>query len=409
MLGYNGGYTVIMIDLQATIEEQSNNVDESEGFLLYCNSQGEALTNNDSVRDEDLILSKFNDLYYVTQSSPRHLVVSSYSDSANAYILYFTPYRGYLFYMSKIQMIFFIISISMILLIPFYYRIISKSYFKPMANLMSTMEKIRDGSINEKVQIDFRIKELLDINMTFNQMMDEIKHLKIESYERELQRKQAFLQYLQMQIKPHFFLNCLKILYSMAEQRKYDKIQNMIIGLSNYLRNFFKDNMSLVTVKYEIEYVENYINLQKNSMQQDVECIIETDNSIVNYCIPVLLIQTFVENCIKYARKPDESLSIQINIIELTLEDNNLIDIIIQDNGYGFKEEILEQLNSDVTFEYSDKNVGITNVKQRLYLLYGEKANVQFSNTKQGARCEIIIPATIKPVSGANDEHIDYR
>lgn len=396
MLGYNGGYTVVIIDLQKTIEEQIKNAAIGEGFLFYCTKYGLALSFNKDVNNQDLIVSKFGQKYYLTQNNPRYLVVSNYSDIANIHILYFSPYYGYLYYMSKIQIVFLVIFLFIIALIPFNYRLISKTYFEPMTRLITTMKKIRDGNLNEKVQINYKIKEFQEVNITFNQMMDQINCLKVESYEKVLQRNQAVMQYLQLQIKPHFFLNCLKTLYSMAEQKKYDKMQNMIIQISSHLRYFFKDNMTLVTLEDEIGYVLNYIKLQRNSMLQDVNCEINMDDSVKKRLIPVLLIYPFVENCFKYARRLEQTLCIQITIVELQSQDGNLIDIIISDNGNGFRDEILEQVNSPETFTNTENNIGISNVKQRMYLLYGKKAVLQCCNTPGGAQCEMIIPVAVE-------------
>jgi hypothetical protein len=54
-------------------------------------------------------------------------------------------------------------------------------------------------------------------------MMDQIKSLKIIAYEKTLAAQQAQLQYLQIQIRPHFFLNCLSALYGLAEVGESEK------------------------------------------------------------------------------------------------------------------------------------------------------------------------------------------
>ncbi len=407
VLGNNGAYTVIMIDLNKTIEDQIKNAANGEGFLFYCTIDGVPLSTNKDIIAEDLILSEFGNKYYLTRNNPRFLVVDNYSNIAHVNMLYFIPYYGYLSLMSKIQIVFMLIFILIVILIPLIYKLMSRTYFKPMESLISTMEKIRDGNVNEKLKLNYKIKEFQTVNITFNQMMDQINRLKVESYEKQLQRNQAVMQYLQLQIKPHFFLNCLKTMYSMAEQKKYDRMKDMIIQISSHLRYFLKDTMSRVTLEDEIKYVQNYINLQKNSMLQDVDCEIEVDESVKKCLIPVLLIYPFVENSFKYGRRLSQTLVIHIKIVELKSEGGRLIDIIISDNGNGFKEEILEQVNSGVVFKNTENYVGLSNIKQRMYLLYGDQAVLQCSNTSNGSQCEVIIPVSGKSLEGAADEHID--
>jgi two-component system sensor histidine kinase YesM len=109
----------------------------------------------------------------------------------------------------------------------------------------------------------------------------------------------------------------------------------------------------------------------------------------------VLLIQPFVENSFKYGRKADQALRITIRIFELETEEGNLLDIIITDNGNGFRQEVLEQLNEQTPYQYTENNVGIANICQRLYLIYDEKAILQCNNLEEGAQCEIILPVEV--------------
>lgn len=395
MLGYNGGYTVLFVDLRATIQSQIKNRSEEEGFLYYATMQGEALTKLEEVDEKNLKLDKLEKKYYLTEDAPRLMVVNQYSDMLHVRIFFFIPYKGYFSYMNWMQTLLLLLSLLMVLLIPFCYVLISKSYFRPMENLIRTMEKIRDGNINEKVESNYKIQEFQKVNDTFNQMMAEIKNLKIESWERELQKNRAELQYLQLQLKPHFFLNCLKHLYGMAELKRIDKMQDMIIHISSYLRYFFKDNMTLVTIEDEINHVRNYVSLQKDSLEQDVECEIEIEEQLMNCIIPVLLIQPFVENSLKYGRKANQTLQLEIRIIELKMEEEKLLDIIITDNGNGFSQEVLKQLNVHTSYQYTENNVGIANIRQRLYLIYGDKAVLHCNNTVEGAQCEMILPVVV--------------
>lgn len=405
LLGYNGGYTFLFVDLSATIQNQIKNRSEGEGFLYYTTMQGKALSIQEEVRESDLVTTKFEQEYYLTENEMKYLVVNQASDLLHVRFFYFIPYKGYFSQMDWMQSLFLFLSFFMVLLIPVCYEQISKAYFRPMANLIKTMQKIRDGNIDEKVNSNYRIREFQEVNVTFNQMMIEIKNLKIESWERTFQKNRAELQYLQLQIKPHFFLNCLKNLYGMAELKRYEKMQDMIIQISSYLRYFFKDNMSLVTIGDEINHVKNYITLQKYSLEQDVECDFEIEEQLKDCIIPVLLIQSFVENSFKYGRKTNQTLKITIQIIELKMEEENLLDIIISDNGNGFSREVLDQLNAQTPYQYTENNVGIANICQRLFLIYGEKAILQCSNLEEGAQCEMILPAHVnKEMEGRREE-----
>ena len=107
--------------------------------------------------------------------------------------------------------------------------------------------------------------------------------------------------------------------------------------------------------------------------------------------VPILAVQTFVENSVKYARLGGSSmpLLIQITASCLQTEEGNFLDLIVQDNGYGYPEEILEEINGDASS--GNRCVGINNIKRRCKILYGERAEYSFANC-DGALSELIIP-----------------
>ena len=90
-------------------------------------------------------------------------------------------------------------------------------------------------------------------------MLDEIQRQKIGSYEQRLAAQQAQLQYLHLQIRPHFFLNCLNLVYSLAGEGKTGPIQDLVLDLSTYLRSVFKGGSKLVPLQSELASVESYV------------------------------------------------------------------------------------------------------------------------------------------------------
>ena len=166
----------------------------------------------------------------------------------------------------------------------------------------------------------------------------------------------------------------------------------MILQISRHLRYFFKDNMSLVTIKEELEHVKNYVALQREGMGQDVELEIDLEEGLSDCKIPVLLLQAFVENSFKYGRRENRGLQLGIRIYSLQMEKETMLDILITDNGKGFAPELLRQLNEGNISEGQEEHIGILNVRQRLFLLYGEQAVLQHMNLEEGAQNEIILP-----------------
>lgn len=125
--------------------------------------------------------------------------------------------------------------------------------------------------------------------------------------------------------------------------------------------------------------------------------------------MPTLCVQTFVENSVKYAKlgAPGLELFIQVCVQLLQTEDGVYVDIMVSDNGSGYPENILEEINEDA--QKGIRSVGINNLKRRCALIYEGKAEYNFYNGS-GAVSELILPGTNPDgleVRGKADERID--
>ncbi|WP_313640621.1 ATP-binding protein, partial [Paenibacillus sp.] len=102
--------------------------------------------------------------------------------------------------------------------------------------------------------------------------------------------------------------------------------------------------------------------------------------------IPPLVLQTFIENAIKYGIS-----RVDIARILLTVErqpEEALIVICISDTGPGFPQDVLEKLNGGHSLDQIEgTRIGIMNTIQRLEYLYQKKAQIGFSNLEGGGAC----------------------
>ena len=110
--------------------------------------------------------------------------------------------------------------------------------------------------------------------------------------------------------------------------------------------------------------------------------------------VPTLIVHTFVENSVKYAHLGGGSipLKIQVSADILETEEGEYLDLIIRDNGQGYPEDILEEINGDTRIGI--RSVGINNIKRRCQFLYGQQAEYHFE-TDQGAVSEIVLPGGV--------------
>lgn len=271
------------------------------------------------------------------------------------------------------------------------YFFMRKQVVQPLHQLTDNMNAIRRGEDERISPIVCRFYEIQEADETRGEMVEELKKQKLLVYEEIIEKQKAQMQYLQLQLKPHFYLNGLKTLNALAMENQTGKMQDLILNLSKHLRYLLQAERELVPLYMELDFVENYVAMQKHVSGRPVSCEINKDGDVDNWMVPILAVQTFVENSVKYARLGGSSmpLLIQITASCLQTEEGNFLDLIVQDNGYGYPEEILEEINGDASS--GNRCVGINNIKRRCKILYGERAEYSFANC-DGALSELIIP-----------------
>ncbi|SEL58601.1 sensor histidine kinase [Parapedobacter koreensis] len=169
----------------------------------------------------------------------------------------------------------------------------------------------------------------------------------------ENEKLNAELAFLKSQINPHFLFNSLNNIYSLAYQ-KSDKTPEAILKLSEIMRYMlYESNEETVLLEEEINYLKNYIELQKLRFKENVYVELHVAMDETDHRIMPLLLISFLENAFKHGVSTDANKPIRI-------------DIEVHNGRLHFKaENAKSQLNKDQT-----KGVGLTNLKRRLQLGY---------------------------------------
>lgn len=283
--------------------------------------------------------------------------------------------------------------IALFLLLPVFLYYFYRIFLTPLTALEETMKQVGEGSLELRANEELPIIELKNFSTVFNQMLSDIQMLKVEAYEKQLQTQQAQLQYLQLQIRPHFFLNCLKGIYGMAEKKQVHAIEETILALSGYFRYIFRNLKKGATLSDELHAVSSYINLQKLNFSRELELDMDISADTIHLEILPWSLLTFIENSIKHAQNLDRLL-LRLKTSCVTVEGIRYLNIFISDNGGGFSEEALQHLNQlgDANRLYNDYHVGISNIYYRMNLAYENKAMLLFYNMEEEACTELYIP-----------------
>ncbi len=174
-----------------------------------------------------------------------------------------------------------------------------------------------------------------------------------KSREIELEKVNAELSYLKLQVNPHFLFNTLNNIYSLATIES-PKTPAAVMKLSEIMRYVTQDAQAdLVTLEQEINYISNYIELQKlrsNTLDLEFEA---SGNFRETYIAPLLLI-SFVENAFKFGISSHEKSRIVIHISERGGE------LILK-----VQNTVFPRMGSE-----TGAHIGMTNTRRRLELLY---------------------------------------
>ncbi len=387
---YRTVYCIAVIDLERlnTIAVQDYRMN---GSLIFGN--GKVMIYPDlklGLKPDEFL--KASDSYLITGTTKKYLVISEQSGYIT--LIYARPYDGILNEMNLFHVIVLICAAMAVVAVPFVSIWMWKLVVNPISHLTRTIEAIRSGDLSAHVDT-YAVEEFCQVNDMFNQMIDEISELKIASYEKELEKQNTEYQLLQSQIRPHFYLNCLKNIYGMAESGQNKEIQQTILHLSNYLRYIFTISKDCVPLQKELEVCKNYVDLFSLNQHQSIEFSITYDAMLTNILIPPISLLTFIENSINYGFVPGQKLKLVLKVNRIVTTEKVLVHIMAADNGPGFDRSVIKCINKEEVMVdgKGKKHVGIYNVLRRFRLRYGDDFAAAFRN-REGALVELFFPYT---------------
>lgn len=227
------------------------------------------------------------------------------------------------------------------------------------------------------------LQEMVDINtlMVLPVMAKIFKYYYKNKQAAEIlarEKLEAELKFLKSQIHPHFLFNTLNSLFSLT-LKKSDSAPEVVLKLSNLMRYLLHEtNAKYVKLSKEVNYIKDYIDLEKLRYQNRVDISFNVYGNIKDVYIAPMLILPFVENSFKHGVCQDTEetwitieLSVQGNQLTLKVENSLAPDI----------ENII---NSDYI-----KGIGLHNVKRRLELIY--KDRYELKNVKGEFSFQVIL------------------
>lgn len=210
----------------------------------------------------------------------------------------------------------------------------------------------------------FFVKILFEISKLYS------KSLKIAEHNSHLQIQNINIEkdFLKSQLNPHFLFNTLNNLYSLS-LKKDDKMPEIILNLSDTISyTLYESNAERVPLTKEIEFINNYVQLEKmrHFQQKNISILLPSEKECEGKIIAPLLTFSLIENAFKYGLKNRQNAFLNLKIE-------------VKDQLFSF------QIENDCLPKSESKTIGgigLENLKKRLELIYPERHQLIIDDAK---------------------------
>lgn len=270
-------------------------------------------------------------------------------------------------------------------------RFMNHEIVEPVKALADASDRIRAGNLETRPAYSCRNMELTGLREAYVTMLDTIMRLKLQEYENVIRIKESELKYMHMQLKPHFFLNALSTINSMAYENENEEIHEFIQAFSKNIRYMFRVGLYTVRLEEEIANVEEYLAMQRLLYKDCFYAYLEVPEELKSWEVPQMLLHTFMENIFKHAVSMDSFITIFLRCMTEEQEGEQVLRIEIQNSGKAFNEEIIARINDNRgKAEDGNRGIGLLHTKEILSIMYGKDNLLRLENEKTGNSMVIV-------------------
>lgn len=203
----------------------------------------------------------------------------------------------------------------------------------------------------------------------------------------------AQLKMLRYQLNPHFLFNTLNAISTLILDRDTATANRMVSSLSAFLRHSLDaDPMQRVSLRQELEAINLYLGIEKLRFAERLRLVVDVQPEAYAAAVPSLILQPLVENAIKYAvakRVEGGEIGIAARVA------GGVLEIALRDDGPGFG-----ALGADGLPD--GRGVGLRNARERLRVLFGERAGFELRNGAAGG-AEVLLRLPFEPIGAARE------
>jgi two-component system, sensor histidine kinase YesM len=238
--------------------------------------------------------------------------------------------------------------------------------------LSHSMAEINMNDVIDAAQINnlvpsssTHLDEIDTLTVTCANMISELNSSFENNLHLKIQEEKLNYQLLQSQINPHFLYNILASVQNLLSLGEISKADKMLSDLSRFYRGLLRTSNDLIPIKKELEIAQLYMEMEVLCKDNLFDWDIYLEDGIENFLICKFTLQPILENAIQHGLKGNGThMHIHISITY----DDDMIEILISDNGVGISAEKLNEIQESIESKHIhyEKHFGISNINSRI-------------------------------------------
>lgn len=256
--------------------------------------------------------------------------------------------------------------------------LLSRRLASPIRDVLQHMNKVEMGNLDTQIE-SYGKDELGRLAFGFNRMVERLKIFINDAYVAEIKQKQAELNALKSQIRPHYLYNTLEVIRMNAVYNDDGEVADMILALSNQLKYVIDYGEDWVTVREEIDHLNDYFHIIRVRYENRIDLRLNVADDVgMDFPILKLSLQPIVENAIQHGIRPKGGKGSVLVTMERA---GDTLSVTVYDDGVGMSEVQLQRLNDQLAeTKAPSKNVGLKNVCDRIKTVCGDGYGLEISS-----------------------------
>ncbi|MBP3963043.1 cache domain-containing sensor histidine kinase [Paenibacillus lignilyticus] len=404
-------YARLSIDYQEWFERTMEN-NRQQGTYYLLDSDGSTILHSDGdegvpseiVQSITASRDERGKSYSIVDKKGKSLYTFDRIQELDGYLVKKVPLALLFKEVDKQRALFFAAYSAILLLFVALTYFISSKITRRLKLVQQKMDLSVKRNLKEKLPEEGR-GEVLSLALSFNAMIDDLNGLMEKLRLEERQKQLVRFQVLLAQMNPHFLLNTLNTIKSIALDKDEDEIFEICVALGKILETTLDTDVDLILLKDELVLIESYMDIQRRRFGHGISLRYEMEDDLRYALIPKFCLQPLVENALLHGF----GRTLAAGEIEIrAAKRNGQLILEVEDNGVGVEQTKKKEVSR------KRKSIGLQNIRESLELMFkNQSTGLAIESSEAGTRVMMHLPLLLsKPYEkegGTDVENVDRR